>query len=30
MLREDIPVILTENDKDFSSIKGITPINPFA
>jgi predicted nucleic acid-binding protein len=30
MLREDIPVILTENDKDFSSIEGITPINPFA
>lgn len=30
MLREDIPVILTENDRDFSSIDGITPINPFA
>jgi predicted nucleic acid-binding protein len=30
MLREDIPVILTENDKDFSSIAGISPINPFA
>ncbi|MEO8614786.1 MAG: PIN domain-containing protein [Luteolibacter sp.] len=29
MFREDIPVILTENDKDFSSIEGITPINPF-
>jgi predicted nucleic acid-binding protein len=30
MLRENIPVILTENDKDFSSIAGISPINPFA
>ncbi len=30
MIRENIPVILTENDKDFSTIKGITPINPFA
>ena len=30
MLREKIPIILTENDKDFSSIEGITPINPFA
>ncbi len=29
MLREDIPVILTENDKDFSGVEGITPINPF-
>jgi hypothetical protein len=24
------PVIMTENDNDFSNIKGITPINPFA
>lgn len=30
MLRENIPLILTENDKDFSNIQGITPINPFA
>lgn len=30
MLRENITVILTENDKDFSGIGGITPINPFA
>ena len=30
MLREGIPVILTENDKDFSTIEGITPVNPFA
>ncbi len=30
MLRESIPVILTENDKDFSGIEGITPVNPFA
>jgi predicted nucleic acid-binding protein len=29
MIREDIPVILTENNKDFSGIEGITPINPF-
>jgi predicted nucleic acid-binding protein len=30
MLREGIPVILTENTKDFSGIEGITPLNPFA
>ncbi len=30
MLREEIPVILTENDKDFTDIKGITAVNPFA
>ncbi|MFN6017548.1 MAG: type II toxin-antitoxin system VapC family toxin [Verrucomicrobiota bacterium] len=30
MLREKIPVIVTENDNDFLNIKGITPINPFA
>jgi len=30
MLRENIPVILTENDKDFSNIEGIIAINPFA
>ena len=30
MLREAIPVILTENVKDFVSIEGLTPINPFA
>ena len=30
MLREGIPVILTENDGDFAGIKGITPLNPFA
>lgn len=29
MLREKIPFILTENVKDFLSIDGITPINPF-
>jgi predicted nucleic acid-binding protein len=30
MLREGIPVILSENAKDFSGIEGITPVNPFA
>jgi predicted nucleic acid-binding protein len=30
MIRENIPVILTENDKDFSGIGGITAISPFA
>ncbi len=30
MIRENIPVILTENVKDFKGIKGIKPINPFA
>jgi predicted nucleic acid-binding protein len=30
MLHESIPVILTENVKDFSSIKGITAISPFS
>ncbi len=29
MRREKIPIILTENVKDFLSIDGITPINPF-
>jgi predicted nucleic acid-binding protein len=29
MLREEIPVILTENSDDFHGISGITPINPF-
>ena len=29
MLRENIPFILTENDRDFTDLKGITPINPF-
>ena len=29
MIREKIPVILTENVADFSGIDGITPINPF-
>lgn len=29
MLCEDIPLILTENDKDFLGMEGITPINPF-
>lgn len=30
MIREDIPVVLTENDKDFNGIEGITPFNPFS
>jgi predicted nucleic acid-binding protein len=30
MLREHIPVILTENTKDFANIPGITSLNPFA
>ena len=29
MIRESIPVILTENEKDFSGIPGVTPVNPF-
>jgi len=29
MIRENIPVILTENVSDFTGIDGITPINPF-
>lgn len=29
MLREAIPVILTENVGDFTAIEGITPLNPF-
>ena len=29
MLREGIPLILTENLKDFAGIKGVTPVNPF-
>jgi hypothetical protein len=27
MLREEIPVIITENDRDFTNVEGITPIN---
>jgi len=30
MRRENIPVILTENTKDFEGIAGLTPLNPFA
>lgn len=30
MIRENIPVILTENVSDFTGVEGITPINPFA
>lgn len=30
MIREKIPVILTENVADFTGIDGITPVNPFA
>ncbi len=30
MLREAIPLILTENVKDFTAIEGITSLNPFA
>ena len=30
MIREKIPVILTENTDDFQKIPGITPFNPFA
>jgi predicted nucleic acid-binding protein len=30
MLRESIPVIVTENEADFAGIDGITPLNPFA
>jgi uncharacterized protein YbaR (Trm112 family) len=29
MLREEIPVILTENAKNFTGIDGIRPINRF-
>jgi predicted nucleic acid-binding protein len=29
MLREGIPVIITENAGDFVGIEGITPLNPF-
>ncbi len=29
MLREGIPVIITENASDFLGIAGITPLNPF-
>lgn len=29
MLRESIPIIVTENVKDFASIEGITAVNPF-
>lgn len=28
--RENIPVMLSGNDKDYSGIEGITPITPFA
>ena len=30
MRRESIPVIVTENVRDFQAIDGITPVNPFA
>lgn len=30
MIRENIPLILTENVSDFTGIKGVTPINPFS
>jgi hypothetical protein len=30
MIRESIPLILTENAKDFAGIEGITPVNLFA
>lgn len=30
MIREGIPIILTENDADFVGIEGLTAINPFA
>jgi predicted nucleic acid-binding protein len=30
MIRESIPLILTENAKDFTAIEGITPVDPFA
>lgn len=30
MLREAIPVILTENVRDFAGIQGVTPVNPFS
>jgi predicted nucleic acid-binding protein len=29
MIKEKIPVIITENVSDFQDIKGVTPINPF-
>ncbi len=29
MLREGIPLLLTENVKDFSGIEGVTPLSPF-
>lgn len=29
MIRESIPLILTENGRDFTGIDGITPVNPF-
>lgn len=29
MIRERIPVIVTENEKDFANLDGITPFNPF-
>lgn len=30
MIRESIPVIITENAKDFAGIEGVTAFNPFA
>lgn len=30
MIREGIPTIVTENEKDFANIEGITAINPYA
>ena len=30
MIREGIPVIVTENVRDFSGIEGITPVDPFS
>lgn len=30
MVRENIPVVLTENAADFLDIDGVTPVNPFA
>ncbi|PAW72345.1 MAG: hypothetical protein B9S38_05405 [Verrucomicrobiia bacterium Tous-C4TDCM] len=30
MIRESIPVIITENVKDFTGVEGVTGINPFA
>jgi hypothetical protein len=30
MIREDVLVMLTENDKEVTSIEGIAPFNPFS